>query len=77
MNTKINSFGWRIKLKKQNHNKLEENRGNHLPVLRIRESLSKHKRKAENIKGDRFDYKMFKTSVWKKFKKKIAKLKCK
>ena len=44
VNTKINSFGWRIKLKKkQNHSKLEEN--DHLPVLRMRESLSNHKRK--------------------------------
>ena len=24
------------------------------------------KEKAENLKGERFDYKMFKTSVWKK-----------
>lgn len=52
--------------KNKNHNVLEKNRSDYLPDFRMGKAFRSTKEKVENTKGDRFNYKNFKTSVWKK-----------
>lgn len=48
-----------------------KNRGDYFTLSQMEKAFQSIKEKAKNTKGDKFDYKKFKTSVWKQEKENL------